>query len=379
MRIRLFTLFLIVTNTVFAQINIDSIQSIVSSNVSDTLKIKNLLLLTEYCQDNSKNKCVDYLNQAFAIAKKSDYKKYISEISNQLGMNYYYLGDYKRAVKNFLISLEANKSLKDEVGIASCLNNIGSIYIGQEDYVKALEYQLKSLNLRQENFKKGLGNENDIAMSFGNIGQAYFYLKNLEKAMEYYNKSLSLSEKTGSKERVALMLNNIGSIYAQQKNYEKALQYYTKSLQIQRELNDKQNVAMSLNNIASVYLEKRDYANAIDLFNQGLELSKQNGYLDDLKTSYEGLNNCYLGMDDFKNAHTYLALFHSIKDSIYNSENSTQLNEMLAKFDTNSKEQEIQILQKDQDFQRYVRNSLIVGFLLVLIIALLLYRRNKMK
>ncbi len=379
MRIRLFTLFLILTNLVFAQINIDSIRSIVSSNVSDTVKIKNLLLLTEYCQDNSNNKCVEYLNQAFAIAKKSDYKKYISEISNQLGRNYYYLGDYKRAVKNFLISLEANESLKDEVGIASCLNNIGSIYIGQEDYGKALEYHLKALNLRQENFKKGLGDENDIAMSYGNIGQAYFYLNNLVKAMEYYNKSLKISENIGNKERVALMLNNIGSIYGQQKDYENALLYYTRSLQIQRQLNDKQNVAMALNNIASVYLAKLDYVNAIKLFNQGLDLSKQNGYLDDLKTSYEGLNSCYVGLNDYKNAHTYLSLFHSIKDSIYNTENSSQLNEMLTKFDTNSKEQEIQLLQKDQQIHKYFRNSLIVGFILIFILALLLFSRNKVK
>ena len=84
-----------------------------------------------------------------------------------------------------------------------------------------------------------------------------------------------------------------------------------------------------------------------------------------------------MGLKDFKNAHNYLALFHSIKDSIYNSENSTQLNEMLAKFDTNSKEQEILILQKDQEIQRNIRNSIIVGFILVLIIAMLLYKRKK--
>ena len=378
MRIRLFTIFLIVTNSIFAQINIDSLQSIVSSNVADTIKIKNLLLLTEYCQDNSKNKCVEYLNQAYTIAKKSDNKKYISRLSNQLGRHYYYLGDYKRALKNFLETLEANESLTDEVGIASCLNNIGSIYIGQEDYGKALEYHLKALNLRQENFKKGLGDGNDIAMSYGNIGQAYFYLNNLSKAMEYYNKSIKISENTGNKERVALMLNNIGSIYGQQKKYENALLYYTKSLQIQRQLNDKQNMAMTLNNIASVYLEKLDYTNAIYLFNKGLALSKQNGYLDDLKTSYEGLNSCYLGLKDFKNAYTYLTLFHSIKDSIYNSENSDQLNEMLTKFDTNSKEQSIKLLQKDQQIHNYFRNSIIVGFILICIIAILLFSIKKM-
>ena len=196
--------------------------------------------------------------------------------------------------------------------------------------------------------------------------------------MEYYNKSIKISENTGNKERVALMLNNIGSIYGQQKKYENALLYYTKSLQIQRQLNDKQNMAMTLNNIASVYLEKLDYTNAIYLFNKGLALSKQNGYLDDLKTSYEGLNSCYLGLKDFKNAYTYLTLFHSIKDSIYNSENSDQLNEMLTKFDTNSKEQSIKLLQKDQQIHNYFRNSIIVGFILICIIAILLFSINKM-
>ena len=52
---------------------------------------------------------------------------------------------------------------------------------------------------------------------------------------------------------------------------------------------------------------------------------------------------------------------------------------MLTKFDTDKKEQEIQLLQKDQLITKFWRNSLIIGCFLILIVALLLYNRNKVK
>ena len=124
---------------------------------------------------------------------------------------------------------------------------------------------------------------------------------------------------------------------------------------------------------------KKDYKNAIDYYSQGLSVSKEIDDLDDLKTSYDGLHNCYVALNDYVKAHEYLALFSEVKDSLYNSENSAQINEMLTKFDTDKKEQEIQLLQKDQLITKFWRNSLIIGCFLILIVALLLYNRNKVK
>ena len=377
--LKLLFFFLLLSNFSYSQAPPDSLFSIVSSSSSDTLKINALLQLSGYYNDSNPNKGIEYLNQAYQIAKKTDAKEFIAKVTNQLGTNYYYIGDYEKAIRNFLETMSAYEFLNDLEGVASCMNNVGSVYVAQEDYKKALEYHFKALKIREENQEKGLGDKNAVAMSYGNIGQAYYYLNDFTKAMDFYNRSLRISESNGNKKRIALMLNNIGSIYAEQKFYDNALVYFTRSLGIQRQLENKQNIAMALNNIAEVYLIKEDYVSAIDFYSQGLEVSKEIGDLDDLKTSYQGLHQCYLKKNDYVKAHDYLTLYYTIKDSIYNSENSSQINEMLAKFDTNKKEQEIQLLQKDQEINKFWKNSLIVGCVFILLVALLLYNRNKVK
>ncbi|MCW3071991.1 MAG: protein serine/threonine phosphatase [Bacteroidetes bacterium] len=361
-----------------ARVNADSMELVISS-APDTLKVTALLKLSDNYNDSDPKKGIEILDRGYAIAKRINNPKLIAKVTNQLGNNYYYLGDYEKAIRNFLETLSANEAMKDADGIADCLNNIGSVYIEQQDFKKALEYHFKALKMREENVEKGIGSNEDISMSYGNIGQAYYYLGDFTKAMEYYNRSLRIAEKIDNKRRIALMLNNIGSIYAEQKFYDNALAYFRKSLEVQKQTDNKQMVSMALNNVAEVYYMKNDYRNAVDFYNQGLSVAKGIGDLDDLKTSYEGLHNCYLGQKDFEKAHKYLSLFYSIKDSIYNTENSAQINEMLTRFDTNKKEQEILLLQKDQEIHIFWRNAWIIGCALIFLVALLLFNRNKVK
>jgi serine phosphatase RsbU (regulator of sigma subunit)/Tfp pilus assembly protein PilF len=369
---------LFITGITAAQSNLDSLENVRASG-QDTSRVDAMIRLADHYSDEDPDKALKYLDEAYPIAQRIPDKDYLARLTGERGNIYYYLADYEKAIRNFLEMLKAYEDLKDPKGIANCLNNIGSVYSEQHDYKKALEYHFKALAIREENEEKGLTDKNDIGMSYSNIGQCYQYSGDFTKAMDFYNRSLRLAESIGNKKRVGLMLNNIGSIYAEQKFYDNALVYFTRALGIQRQLNNLNLVPMSVNNIAQVYQMKKDYRNALDWFTQGLNSSKEIGDLDDLKTSYEGLHDCYFEMKDFPKAHEYLSLFHEIKDSIFNKENATQINELLAKFDTRKKEQEIELLQKDGEMHRLQRSALIAGCVLIFIVALLLYNRNKVK
>src|SRR6218665_290904 len=351
--------------------NTDSLKSIIATAASDTLKANALYELAGTVEDSMPGQSVTYLEQALVLAKNSASDKHIGHIANRLGTLYFYSGDYEKAIRNFIVTMKANERMKDRNGIAACMNNIGSVYVEQHNYYKSLEYHLKALKIRQENVANGTGDKNDVAMSLGNIGKSYYYLNGLSEAMSYYNKSLVLSEETGNKKRVALMYNNIGSVYAQEKKYDEALGYFQKARDLQVEFGNKQRIAMALNNIGEVYLQQQKYKEALANYSEGLAAAQEADALDDIKTSYQGLHDTYLALKDFENAHNYLELFTQTKDSLYNQENTAHINEMLTKFDTNKKEQEIVLLQKDQEIRQFWMNSLIIGCLLVIIVAIL--------
>lgn len=364
---------------VVAQSNADSILNYINTENIDSLKYKALVKLSELYSDESPEKAIRYLEQAKQIAIVLKNQSFIANVTNDLGNNNYYVGNFDKAIKNYLESMAANETLKNLRGVANMMNNIGSVYVEQGNYPKALEYNLKALKIREEHLSDDVSSKDEIAMSYGNLGRVYYYMNDFNNAMRYYQKSLKLSEETANKRRIALMHNNIGSIYAEQKLYDKALEYFNKTYAIQYEMDNKQMQALALNNIAEVYLKKKEYKYAIDFYNKALLIAKALGAKDDIKTSYDGLHNCYNEMKDFEKAHYYLMLYSEIKDSIFNEENSSQLNEMLAKFESDKKQQEIELLQKDKEVHTILRNSLIAGCLFIFLVALLLFNRNKVK
>jgi len=366
-------------SNLFSQTQEDSLLIVFKQAKHDTDKAKALYNLSKLYNDSDPNKGNEYLKQAFEISTKTTNYRIQSDVTNQIGYNFYFLSDFNHSVEYFLKTLKICELQGNKSGIAGCHNNIGSIYLELEDTVNALHHHLLALRIRKEINKNDEESKNAIAMSYGNVGKTYFLASNYTKAMEYYNLCLAISKEVGNKKREALMLNNIGSILAEQQQYGAALPYFLNALNLYKEIDSPENIALCLNNIAEIYFRKKDYTNSIENYKAALVISENNSSLSDMKTSYDGLRNCYVALGDYKLAHDYLSKSVLIKDSIFNEENSSQINELLAKFDSDKKEQEIMILQKDKEMASWLRNSLIVGSVLLIFLAISLYSRNKVK
>ncbi|MCU0456156.1 MAG: tetratricopeptide repeat protein, partial [Bacteroidales bacterium] len=68
------------------------------------------------------------------------------EVHNNLGADYYFIGDFNNSINHYLISLSIKEEKKTDgrtVGtpksIASTMNNVGTIYDEMGNYDKALE------------------------------------------------------------------------------------------------------------------------------------------------------------------------------------------------------------------------------------------------
>lgn len=155
--------------------------------------------------------------------------------------------------------------------IAASYNNIGSVYSTIGQYDKALEYILKSLNIRKSLFGE---NHQDVAYCYNNIAGIYFQERNYEKALEYYFKDLDISLKTlgSGHPDVASTLNNIGSTYYGEKEFGKSLEYHIKALCLYDSILGKRHpdVAMSYNNMASSYYATNKMALALEHYQKSI-------------------------------------------------------------------------------------------------------------
>ena len=243
---------------------------------------------------------------------------------------------------------------------------------------KALSHIIKTNNIAQ------------IANAYARIGNIFGEKlnpsQNTDSVLFYYKKSLELFTQIGHQRGIAVIYNNIAGIYLEQEEADKAIEYYQKAFQIRNKLGDQNGQAIILNNLGNCYKQKKIYSIAIQYLNKSLNISQKISRTDMIIDNYENLSNCYSDKGDYKQALHYKNLYITFKDSLFNDNNSRIITEMQTKYETEKKEKEIELLNKDKLLneteirkQTLLRNSFIIGFALLLILAYLLYTRYKIK
>jgi class 3 adenylate cyclase len=122
-------------------------------------------------------------------------------------------------------------------------------------------------------------------------------------------------------------------------------------------------------------VDKKDFARAIEYFNQTLSLGYKIGAKDIVKEAYKNLAGVFALQNDFKNAYDYHRKYSDLKDSLLNEESSRQITEMQTKYETEKKEQQITLLNKDKEIAeaRINRQAIIIWFVVCGLLLVVLF------
>lgn len=340
----------------------------------------NLLGKSEVSSTNY-SKALEYFNNAIELKDKAENSEEIAETYNGFGSVYVYTAQFEKAITQFNIALTIYQNNKNFDGVASMYNNIGIIYANLKKYSEALEYYQKSLAIHiQKN------NQNRIASCYNNIGNIYLLLEDEEKALEYYFKSLDLKIILDDKRSLAGMYLNIGNVYENQSKYDLAIDNFKKTITIAEKLSNKQLLASAINNIANVYKSKKDYNTAIDYYKKGLEVALEIDSKISVLNDYKSLIEIYKALGNHEETSKYYELYSNLNDSLYNIETSSRINDLIKKYETENKQNEIELLKKDalikqDDIEKQkiiiYAVSLLVLFVLLVALFIFYYLRNK--
>jgi len=163
---------------------------------------------------------------------------------------------------------------KEEIG--RLFNNIANVYSKQGEYAKALEWNQKSLVIKE----KVLGLEHpSTAITYNNIADVYSSQGEYAKALEWNQKSLVIKEKVLGLEHpsTATTYNNIADVYSSQGEYAKALEWNQKSLVIKEKVLglEHPSTATTYNNIALVYSSQGENAKALEWYHKALVIREK--------------------------------------------------------------------------------------------------------
>ncbi len=400
---------------------IDSLQSVLNSSKEDTVKA---FLLTELSWElyivGENARAIDLASKALELSQKSNYKFGIATAYSRLGDVLEERGDYYEALKNYNASLEISKQTGNKKGLASCYNNMGLAYKELGNYPKALENYLASLKIReelkdkkgmarnynniaiiyseQENYDEALknflislkwktetGDKNGMASCYNNIGIVLKKKGNFTESFKNYQASIELNLKEGNKGALANVYNNLGELYMVQKKYTDAINTQSLALQLVKEIGDKRGISVSFHNLSETYFNSGKLDLARVYADSALSQSLLIGHKIKIKETSLLLASIDSAQQKFPLALEHYKLFTIYKDSMLNEVNNKQVTQMKTLYETEKKDNEISLLNKDKEIQqkeisrqKLMRNGFIAGFVFVLLFAGIFFiQRNR--
>ncbi|HZK51472.1 MAG TPA: tetratricopeptide repeat protein [Actinomycetota bacterium] len=140
------------------------------------------------------------------------------------------------------------------------------------DYEEARRLLEESIEAQRQ-----LGDEAGVAFSIKDLGNLEVDQGNIEGAEKLYSESLAEWRRLEDREGIAQTLNNLGFIAQIKGDQTEAMKLLDESLVIFRQLRDKQGIARALMNIAVSTRELGDYERAVRLSRESLVLWRQLG------------------------------------------------------------------------------------------------------
>lgn len=344
---------------------IDSLKSVLNA-ATDKERVQILNDLSREYRYIALDSSFMYARQAQMLAEKLDDKLGVGYALRSIGQVYENQGKYDMALDYQLRALAAFEQAEHLPGIASASNLIGDIYRAQEKYEKALISYRRALEIHRT-----MKNKERIATVLNNIAVCYIRQKKFDNVLDTLLHTEKLFQEVGSPHIVWSWLN-ISDYYVQQNAYSNARVYALLALEATQQSQDRRSMVAALHTLGLSYGRLGRTDSALHYALRAESIARQFGFRQELKISYIVLSEIYDTAKRYDSALYYYKHYSGLRDSLFSAE--MQNNTMNLQMQLESSKQEEQIKRLS-----LLRNSLLAGVGLLVILALLIANRYRLK
>jgi signal transduction histidine kinase len=255
---------------------------------------------------------IDILLKIELIAKRHQFTDDYKKILNALAVAYMFKADYDKALEYNFRSLVVRQNEGNKAEASVTLNNIGLIYYKLKNYETALKYYNESLAYKKESayaeFLEGL---------YINRGLCFVHLKRFKEAIEDIRRGLSLCDSKCSPEIMIQGEFGLAESSFWLGDYDEAEKHFLKSLELAIQANDKRFQAENYVYLGNIMIRKQNFESAVSYLTKGDSIASKFGYNQLLADVYKQLSSLYNITKDFKNASIFQSKYIQLSDSIF--------------------------------------------------------------
>ncbi len=256
---------------------------------------------------------------------------------------------------------------------------IGIVYRQEKQYGKALIY-LKSA---VANFRKA-GTQSYIADALSSLGGLYIYLDKPDSSLYCYRQALTIYHSLKNTYGTGLSYENTGDAYLIKATHnskplflDSSLLCYQKAKKIFASLNDANDVIYEEFNIGKTLRRMKHYGPATTALVSSFDYFDSTAAVNNAFEAAQELAILYKEQEDFREALRYTELVQQYKDTLDARNRSGDMAEMLARYETERKDNTIRLLNIRQLLyrQQLSRGRVVVGFsgLMIVLAAALVF------
>ncbi|MEP6712680.1 MAG: ATP-binding protein [Ferruginibacter sp.] len=329
------------------------------------------ILLTTYVNSIRGNSTftatVTALNNYLKAEKDEETADYVQLAVNDLLAK---TGDYITALASSLEILNRFEKKHDKNGVLSAYRILSTTYYYAGDKGKDIEYGEKAAVIAKE-----IKNYSRLTSIYNNLSTSYAQSSMPDAALSCALQAIDYAKKTGNPEETYYVLGTLGEAYILRKEYDQALLYLRQSLHAPI-TTDTLGIVWSYNDLAQIFLETNLTDSAKYYAHKAVDLSQKNRFNDQLQRAYEYLSRAFEKTKVPDSAFRYLQFAVAIRDSLYTSEKSKQVQGITAREQSRLQDIEKSNVELKNKIKIYI---LLASLLILCVIAFIFFRNNRQK
>jgi signal transduction histidine kinase len=331
------------------------------------------------------------LTEAKELAGKHRLFQDVHRINSAILNIFFYNGDFPEAMKLATEGLAMAEAQKNERLISHYTNLIGFVYLRQDDFTNAKIYYDRYVSFSKQN-----SDSIRLADALNNLGELFCASKLFDSAVSYHLKALKIYQVLYTQkprpmyfnpDRMAFTFFRLSWATIQLNQQEVASEFVHKGFQyVEKHTPNEYDLAFYNLVAGVVHRHAGELRKAHEFLLKSMSLSRSIHHREDIRDAYEQLHILHKVFGRFDSAYFYLQLYQAERDSIVNERRNAQIKKIQSEFDLAKRDQQIELLRQQQrvydlelERQRFLKNALIGLFVVLSLMAYLMYNRYQLR
>jgi len=397
-QVKLLLFFCLPALAAFSQnFDLEGLKTRLNSTTNDTLRLTQLDSLYIGYSEQNPDSSILYAEAGIKLARALGFTINEAAAINMRAYALLNLGNYPASLQGFLSGIEIAGNPRNEKNIipekyrhtfgyksddfspknyrlqilAFLYFNMGILYENAGGYEKALSNYFRALHLGEQTNNKQITGGTSMT-----IGRVYLFMNKNDSALFYEKNAYAIYRSINLPEYEGSALLNLGRIYLADGKEAIAESYIHEAIRVSTEQKYLRGVVAANLLLAEISLKKNHTDSAFIYTGSALQIAKEMNAPDLLLRSYNTLSGYYQTVNNNDSLVKYLSLVIHLKDSLFNSKQSRQFQNI--DFDARQRQRDLEEAKKNFR-DKVMKYALLTGLVTAFVIALILWRNFRIK